>query len=229
MFKIKYCLIFITVSTLVLLSGCATAPTTTTTAVIKPDNIPGTFHKVEKGQTLWKISKIYNIDIDDLAQINHISDSTKIEVGQKILIPKYLKKQTNPVNNFSGNNTDDFSWPLRGKIIASFGQTVNSMLNKGIDITPIENYNVTASRSGKIVFCNPNFTGFGKTIIIDHGDGFSTVYTRNAEVFVKTGDTVERGAVIAKAGQTGRNKNTYLHFEIRKGSNAQNPYFYLPD
>lgn len=213
---------------LILLSGCATAPSSIPIAVIKPENIPGTFHRVEKGQTLWKISKIYNIDIEDLAQVNHISDSSKIETGQKILIPKYLKKQEIVKTGPSVNN-DDFDWPLRGKIIAYFGQTSNSMINKGINIAPISNYNITASRSGSIVFCNPNFPGFGKTIIIDHGDGLSTVYARNAEVFVKTGDIVSKGTIIAKAGQTGRDKNTYLHFEIRKGSLAQNPYFYLPD
>lgn len=207
------------------LTGCATIPTSVA-PTIKPDNIPGTFHKIEKGQTLWRISQIYNIDIDDLIQVNHISDSTKIETGQLILIPKYLKKESVAIINYPDS---DFSWPLKGQIIGIFGQTVNNMLNKGINIKPYSDNSIKASRSGKVVFCNPKFNSFGKTIIIDHGDGFSTVYTRSSEVFVKTGDSVQKGAVIAKAGSSGRDKNTYLHFEIRKGAAAQNPYFYLSD
>ena len=64
--------------------------------------------------------------------------------------------------------------------------------------------------------------------MIDHGDGLSTVYARNSEVFVKIGDEVQRGVRIAKVGQAGRDKNSYLHFEIRKRHVPQNPYFYLP-
>ncbi|MCX5709267.1 MAG: M23 family metallopeptidase, partial [Candidatus Omnitrophica bacterium] len=51
---------------------------------------------------------------------------------------------------------------------------------------------------------------------------------RNSELFVKAGDNVLKGTLIAKAGSAGRDKNTYLHFEIRKGHVSQNPYFYLP-
>ncbi len=88
---------------------------------------------------------------------------------------------------------------------------------------------VVASRRGKVVFCNPDFSSYGKTIIIDHGDGFNTVYAGNSQVFVKVGDEVQKGTPIAKvsSGETA-GINTYLHFEIRKGYVAQNPYFYLP-
>jgi murein DD-endopeptidase MepM/ murein hydrolase activator NlpD len=101
------------------------------------------------------------------------------------------------------------------------------MINKGINIQTYGSPNVVASRSGKVVFYDDNFKDFGKTIIIDHGDGFSTVYARNSQVFIKIGDYVQRGTLIAKAGSTDRDKNTYLHFQIRKGYIPQNPYFYL--
>jgi len=203
--------------------GCAPAPYVRPPAKITP-TIPGVYHRVEKGQTLWRISKMYNCELDEITRVNHIPDTTTIEVGQLIFIPNRQKPQSSVPNYFF----DDFIWPLKGKIISAFGQTSHNMINKGINIQPYGNLSVVAARSGRIVFCSDNFGSFGKTIIIDHGDGFTTVYTRNSQVFVKPGDAVERGFVIAKAGQAGRDRNAYLHFEIRKGHLPQNPYFYLP-
>lgn len=202
--------------------GCAT-----TSLVIppKPEGIPGIYHRIERGQTLWSISKIYNLDLDELAKINRIPDATNIEIGQLIFIP-YRKKPESLPARFS---TEDFMWPVKGKIILAFGETFHNIINKGINIQAHNGSNVVASRSGKVTFYSPDFAGFGKTIIIDHGDGFSTVYARNSAVFVKVGDEVKKGTLIAKVGSSGgRDKNIYLHFEIRKGYISQNPYFYLP-
>jgi murein DD-endopeptidase MepM/ murein hydrolase activator NlpD len=200
--------------------GCATVSPSL------PSGIPGVYHRVEIGQTLWRISKIYNVDLDELAKINHIADATSIEVGQLIFIPHQKKQQ--PLSNLpSAHFTEDFIWPLRGKVIATFGQTFNNMINKGINIEPYGSPDVVAARSGRVIFYTDNFKGFGKTIIVDHGDGFTSIYARNSQVFIKAGDSVQKGSLIAKAGSAARDKNRYLHFEIRKGYVPQNPYFYL--
>ena len=197
------------------LTGCAPAPYVKPTA---PAGIPGIYHRVEKGQTLWRISKLYGVDLDEVARINHIPDTANIETGQLIFIPHRQRQLPMP----DIYTSDDFIWPIRGRVIATFGQTFNNMLNKGINIQPYNNFDVVASRSGKVIFYKDNFGYFGKTLIIDHGDGFSTVYARNAQVFIKVGDNVPKGTVVAKANKT------YLHFEIRKGYIPQNPFFYLP-
>ena len=209
------------VCSLLFLSGCATSPYVGQAPV---PGIPGIYHLVEKGQTLWRISKMYNVDLDELVQINRISDITKVEVNQLIFIPHRQKKISVPSRDYS----DDFIWPNRGRVISTFGQTINNIINKGINIQPYNNLSVVASRSGKVVFYADNFGAFGKTIIIEHSDGFSTVYARNSQVLVKAGDSVQKGTAIAKIGQAGRDKNTYLYFEIRKGYLPQNPIFYLP-
>jgi murein DD-endopeptidase MepM/ murein hydrolase activator NlpD len=186
--------------------------------------LPGVYHLVEKGQTLWRIAKTYDVDLEELARINRITDTSSIEVGQILLIPNRKTQRIVPIAGLY----DDFIWPLKGRVISGFGSTSNNMINKGLDIVPDGNRDVVAARSGRVSFLADNFGSFGKTIIIDHGDGFSTVYARNAECFVKAGDTIQKGALISKAGYAGRDKNTYLHFEIRKGHIAQNPYYYLP-
>jgi len=192
--------------------------------VITP-NMPGIYHRVEKGETLWRICKSYNVDLDEVVQLNRIADSTNIEVGQKLFIPGAKKQESLPVA--CGNN-DDFIWPVKGRVISNFGQIASDCLNKGINIQPSGDPNVVAVRRGKVVYYCDDFGVFGKTLIIDHGDGISTVYARNSEIFVKAGDIVQKGMVLAKAGSAGRDKRTYLHFEVRKGHTPQNPLFYLP-
>jgi len=201
--------------------GCVTTPYTP--ATITPQ-IPGSYHRVERGQTLWRISKIYNVDLDEIARINRISDASGIEVGQLIFIPA-LKKQE--YTTYKSSGSEDFIWPVRGRVITFFGQTFNNMVNKGINIHPLKSQDVVAAAGGRVVFYADNFQDFGKTIIIDHGNGFLTVYARNSQVFVKTGEVVQKGALIAKVGSSGRDKNTYLHFQIRKGYVPVNPCFYL--
>jgi len=211
------CLIFV-------FAGCAVTSPLESPMVLAPAGLPGVYHRVEKGQTLWRISKMYNVELDEVARINRITDTTSIEVGQQIFIPNRQRPQSLSPDYFS----DDFIWPLKGRIVSLFGQTFNNTINKGINIEPRGATSVVAARSGKVVFYAENFGSYGKTLIIEHGDGFSTVYARNAEILVRPGDIVQRGASIAKVGSAGRDKSRYLHFEIRKGHIPQNPYFYLP-
>jgi len=207
----------------ILLSGCATTPYIKPAA---PAGVPGIYHKVVRGETLWRISKRYNVDLTEIVRVNRISDAATIDTGQLIFIPHGQKSQYLPIP--AKSPAEDFLWPVRGKVITTFGQTFNNTLNKGLNVQCYRSLDVVASRSGKIVFYDDDFKTFGKTIIIDHGDGFSTVYARNSQVFSRIGDYVSKGALIAKAGSTDRDRNIYLHFEIRKGHIPQNPYFYLP-
>lgn len=187
--------------------------------------IKTTYHRIEKGQTIWQLSKIYNVDLNKIIRVNRIKDVTDIKTGQLILIPE-TKERTD--YKFKGASSDVFMWPLKGRVISRFGQGFNNMVNRGINIQPYDDFDVIAARRGTVVFYSDNFGVFGKTLIIDHGDGFSSVYARNAQVFVKAGDHVRQGTVIATAGCAGQDKNKYLHFQIRKGHIPQNPSFYLP-
>lgn len=207
------------------LAGCQSIPTYVKPAALGAKNMPGIYHRVEAGQTLWKISRIYNVNMEDIIRANQLSESVKIEVGQMVFVPNQTSRPQNFAVSYPG---DDFIWPLRGKVIAGFGTLYHNLMNKGIDISPNSSYEVAASRSGKVVFYSTGLGNFGKTLIIDHGDGLRTVYSRNSEVYVKPGDLVQRGAIIARAGSAGRDKNSYLHFEVRKGATPQNPLFYLP-
>ena len=218
-------LIFIFI--ILILAGCESVPRYTGPALpTSAQAVGGKRHQVVAGQTLWRISRIYDVEIDDILRLNQLSEEAKIEPGQILLIPASSHRQT----NFAARSVrgDDFIWPVKGRVIAGFGVNYRNLINKGINIQAQPGEDVLATRSGRVVFYANNFGNFGKTIIIDHGENLRSIYSRLSDVLVVPGDSVEKGALIARAGSTVRDKNTYLHFEIRKGSVAQNPLFYLP-
>jgi len=190
-------------------------------------SIPGVYHEVIKGQTLWHISKIYDIDLRKIINANRLPDASKIEVGQLIFVPDTREKVTGPVCVKSAK-FENFIWPVKGRVVSYFGSMKKMARNNGIDIETRDGVGIVASRSGKVAYTNDNMKGYGKTIIIDHLDGFQTVYAHNAKNLVGLDERVARGQVIAKAGKTGRADKPTLHFEIRKKHKSQNPFYYLP-
>jgi murein DD-endopeptidase MepM/ murein hydrolase activator NlpD len=115
-----------------------------------------------------------------------------------------------------------FKWPLRGRVISGFPK------NDGIDLAVPEGTAVHAADDGVVAYAGSELKGYGNLILIRHQNGFVTAYAHASELMVKRNDTVRRGQVIAKSGQTGSVSAPQLHFEIRKGSTPVDPMQYLP-
>lgn len=207
--------------------GCATSYQVQSRNMA-PTSISGAYHEVHKGETLWRIAQTYGLDVMDIARINNLSDATKINPGQRLLIPGTESQLAIATKITKSYEKESFIWPLEGKIISFFNQERYGVQNKGIDIKVREGDVIAASRSGRVVFCSDEIKGLGKVIIIDHFDGFSTIYARNSQNLVNVADIVKQNQVIARAGSTGRGTEPYLHFEIREGHKSQNPLYYLP-
>lgn len=212
-----------------LICGCASLPVVREAPPPAASSLPGKYHKITRGQTLWEISRIYSIPLDTLVKINNIPDSERIKEGQLLFIPEEEGRAAG-VPGAVASAEEDFCWPVKGRVLSSFGQYQKGMLNKGINIQAPVNAPVLAARSGKVIFSSSGsgFYGFGKLLIISHGEGLTTVYGRNSVLLVKKGDYIKKGALIARVGRAGRDRSPYLYFEIRKKQTAQNPYFYLP-
>jgi septal ring factor EnvC (AmiA/AmiB activator) len=135
-----------------------------------------------------------------------------------LLIPLYESK---------GN----LAWPILGEVVTYFGlqkhpvfQTVTQ--NNGIEIASESNKMIRSVHPGLVVF-NDYFQGYGNLIIIDHGLSYYTLYGHCAEFFVKKGDTVQAGDVIARVGETDSLKGISLYFEIRHKTEPLNPLQWL--
>ena len=225
-------LIFVTLVSL--LAGCATTEeykpmpiASKETAAIIAVNAKkqGIYHKVIHGQTLWQIAEIYRVNIKDIIDSNNIPNGSALEVGQLLLIPGVTEAKSvtaHPVDN----NKTAFIWPLKGKVVVYYDDPIGvSTLSHGIDIQAQSGDAVKAVREGDVVLAG-YMSGYGQTVMVDHKDGFISVYARNARVLVKVGDHVLKGDTIAEVGQIG--SRVVEHFEIRHGSQATNPLFYLP-
>jgi len=137
------------------------------------------------------------------------------------------RKNIEPTSNFTaGGGTEDFIWPVKGRITAYFRQKTGGINNKGIDISTHDVQDIMASRDGRVVFIG-RLTGYGQTIILDHKDGLCTVYCGYAASSVKIGDEVKQGTILAKTGNASGTDTDSFHFEIRRKHRPQNPLFYL--
>lgn len=191
-----------------------------------PSEIRQLRHVVKPGETLWRIAKIYNTDIEDIVRANDIQNSTRIGIGSSILIPCNSRENV-PLANFSASDDSlDFIWPAKGKILAYFRQRYRGIPSKGIDILTTPDENILASSDGQVAF-EGRLAGYGATLVIEHKSGLSTVYCGHSSVSVKKGDMVKQGTVVAKSGGPRQTENKSLHFEVRKKHKPQNPLFFL--
>jgi murein DD-endopeptidase MepM/ murein hydrolase activator NlpD len=120
-----------------------------------------------------------------------------------------------------------FRWPVRGKVITSYGAKTNGKANDGINLAVPEGTPVKAAEDGVVAYSGNELKGYGNLVLIRHSNGYVTAYAHASELLVKRGDTIKRGQVIAKSGQSGEVASPQLHFEIRKGSTAVDPLQFL--
>ena len=128
----------------------------------------------------------------------------------------------------SGSGAPQFRWPVRGRVISGFGPIANGQQNDGINLAVPEGTAVRAAEDGTVAYAGSELKGYGNLVLVRHNDGYVTAYAHASELMVKRGDTVRRGQVIAKSGQTGTVTAPQLHFEIRKGSAPVDPMKFLP-
>ncbi|WP_375308558.1 LysM peptidoglycan-binding domain-containing M23 family metallopeptidase [Bradyrhizobium sp. A11] len=120
-----------------------------------------------------------------------------------------------------------FRWPVRGKVVTSYGAKTNGKSNDGINVAVPEGTPVKAAEDGVVAYSGNELKGYGNLVLVRHSNGYVTAYAHASELLVKRGDTIKRGQVIAKSGQSGEVASPQLHFEIRKGSSPVDPLQFL--
>jgi murein DD-endopeptidase MepM/ murein hydrolase activator NlpD len=120
-----------------------------------------------------------------------------------------------------------FRWPVRGKVITTYGAKTNGKSNDGINLAVPEGTPVKAAEDGVVAYSGNELKGYGNLVLVRHSNGYVTAYAHASEILVKRGDPIKRGQVIAKSGQSGEVGSPQLHFEIRKGSSPVDPLQFL--
>ena len=214
-------------------------------SVLKPGQelnilpVDGVRHKVARGETIYSIAKKYGLDnaqaqvIVDYPFNEFLNDETfELATGQQIMIPGGVPPrapapvrrvaQTGPVEVVVGAGSGQFIWPAAGRITQGY-----SFYHKAIDIANRSGGAILASDTGTVVGAGwLDNSGYGNRVIIDHGNGFVTLYAHLSVVQVSAGQRVTRGSVVGQMGSTGRSTGVHLHFEIRKGG-LLNPLSFL--
>ena len=166
---------------------------------------------------------------------NRLSEREELEEDRKRL-EKLLREVEEAIANIpTPNESDPFGslknklpWPAEGKVVSSFGDSYASgkLKHNGLLINTAEEGNVRAVHYGRVVFANW-LRGFGLITILDHGDGYMTLYGHSSSLFTSPGDWVEAGEAIAQAGRTGGTNDPAVYFEVRHNGKPDNPRRWL--
>lgn len=193
------------------------------------------------------VARKYKTDLQALAEVNNIEDVHAVKEGTNIYIPgatpkgfeRLIESKRSPIEKRKKKirgpekhpsqvyvEHDRFQWPICGDLSSLFGMR-HGRRHDGIDIRSPQGTPITAAADGEVVYAK-RMRGYGNLVLLKHEGDLFTVYAHNSVNLTKQGTKVKQGEVIAKVGRTGRATGPHLHFEVREGTAARNPLFFLP-
>jgi len=196
--------------------------------------VTGIEHAVKRGETVYSIAKKYQGEAQSIVDFpfnEFVNDETFIlQVGQKLLVPDGIKpkekvidtssyvavKTVEPLPGVVGEG--NFIWPTSGRVSQRW-----SWYHRAVDIANSSVPPIVAAQGGSVVAAGWNRGGYGNYVIIDHGNGFKTLYAHLSSISVSAGQKVGQGQQVGVMGSTGRSTGVHLHFEVIGASGRINP------
>jgi len=220
--------------------------------------VNGVYYQWHSTDNLNKVATFFGVTAKDILDFpgNHIDKSTITDIahpgfkdGTMIIVPGGVRQMVswsggfitreNPAAakifgpGFCGKiltgavGTGSFIWPTVEHWISGFDFTPETN-HMAIDIAGALGNAIYAADSGVVVYSGWNNYGYGNVIVIDHGNGWQTLYAHQSQLRANCGDSVIKGAVIGNVGTTGNSSGPHLHFEMLLNGSRQNPHQYLP-
>ena len=191
----------------------------------------GALHTADMGDTLWRIANMYGVDVGIIMKAN-FKESADLLIGEKIFIPGGKKiqesdrKLARAETVVSRGTSQRFVYPTSGELTSGFGYRWGK-LHSGIDLANDIGTPIKTVLSGRVVHAGW-YGGYGYAVMIEHDQGYTTLYGHLNEYVVQTGQYVKESQVIAYMGNTGNSTGPHLHFEVWKNGVPINPYSVLP-
>lgn len=195
--------------------------------------VTGLVIKVTKGETIYSIAKKYKTDAQNILNYPFNDfldlDTFALAAGQTLVVPDGVMPESAPVYSpqliaqvgaVAGNG--QFIWPTQGVITQR-----PISYHMAVDIANSAAPPVIAADGGVVLYVEYGKYGYGRHVIIDHGNGYQTLYAHMSEIYVNVGQNVAKGGIIGKMGSSGRSSGTHLHFEVRRGGTLLNPLNFL--
>jgi LysM repeat protein len=202
--------------------------------------IDGVLHTVKPGETLTSIADEYSVPVADIVAV----DSNLLEYPfyrlvpeSKLLIPgakvgQFYWTAPKSVAGVGGDNqwavvgTNTYVWPINGRCLSQYYWAGHPAIDVGLP----EGSAVVASDRGTVTYASwaaGSYYDYGNLIVINHGNGYETLYAHLSSIAVYPGQIVQQGEYIGGTGNTGRSSGPHIHFEIRLNDIRDNPLFYL--
>lgn len=192
--------------------------------------VSGVLHAVASGDSVNDLALAYGVAAEKIVEFNGISDPDMLVVGQKLVVPegKIQVGRASPSSRgarpSSGGASGSFRWPAGGNITQYFGQSGHS----GIDIAGQHGSPIYAADAGVVTTALKLNYDYGWYLVIDHGNGYRTLYAHMSAFHVDYGERVGKGERIGSVGSTGLSTGPHLHFEVFQNGVRVNPLKFLP-
>ncbi|MEK7617380.1 MAG: M23 family metallopeptidase [Patescibacteria group bacterium] len=198
--------------------------------------VTGISHVVKAGDTLESVAKKYSANEQAIVDFpfNGVPDDFTLKVGQLLIVPdgfppevKAPPKRPQPTFLASGPQSPAFNAPFGAQFIWPAGGQISQYFawyHPGIDIANRSVLGIAASDGGTVLIAGwPDGQGYGNRVVIDHGNGYRSLYAHLSNVYVSVGESISRGQLIGQMGSTGRSTGTHLHLEIHYKGVPVNP------
>ena len=196
--------------------------------------VDGAMHVVASGETVESLAKKYDVEVEAITRYegNHLSEPYALTVGQDLIIPGGVKPYVPRVIQYNASvsapsnmqrATGSFGWPMAGWISQGFWEG-----HRAIDIATSLGTPIVAADNGYVAAAQWSDVGYGRMVIVDHGNGFRTLYAHMQAYYVSVGQAVTKGQQLGICGSTGNSTGPHLHFEVILNGVRRNPFIYLP-
>ena len=196
--------------------------------------VNGVYHQVGEGDTIESVASTFKADpaaiinyplngLDPDQPIIAAGQWLVVPGGSKPFVPRTVTAYTGDIPEGASEGTGAFAWPASGAIYQGFFPW-----HPGIDIASYLGAPVLAADSGYVIMAGWSDVGYGYHVVIDHGNGYQTLYAHLQAYYVEAGDNVAQGQQIGEMGNTGNATGPHLHFEVRQSTVMRNPIGFLP-
>lgn len=199
--------------------------------------VAGVSHIVKSGDSLESVAKKYSAEPQAIVDFpfNDVPDDFTLKAGQVLIIPDGVPPETKvkpsprpqPQYLAQGPASPAFEAPFGASFIWPAGGSISqyyAWYHPGVDIANRGAPGIAASDGGVVVVAGwPDGQGYGNRVVLDHGNGYRSMYAHLSNVYVSVGETVTRGQLIGQMGSTGRSTGTHLHLEIHFKGVPVNP------
>ncbi len=182
--------------------------------------VKGIIYRVSPGESLGSIARKFNLKAETIMQDNNIEDASSLKIDQKLIL-----RGAKPEFSYQDRLDQKFMYPINTRITSYYGPRWGR-IHEGLDFAAPMGSPIRAVSSGRVVYSGWA-SGYGYVVIVEHQRGLRTLYAHNSKLLVSVGESVGKGEVISRSGNTGNSTGPHLHFEVQVNGRPENPLDYI--